>query len=235
MIFENNYVEEKTINDAWRSVMWMCVRNGYDYVVEHGSYIGQIRRQLENVCVKITEPWVRPLAPFLPEGSNYSLTSDEKIRKYFNDYLIGSEKSENEDYTYGEFIAPQLYEAVYILKVSNGNSNQACITIGDPTSIFLKDPPCLRTLTFKIVKGKLNMSVFFRSWDLFCGFPENIGGLQLLKEEVLEFLNYAGLDIEDGSIFAYSDGLHLYEQYFSLVNTLCVDKIELPVKEDKFN
>ena len=33
--------------------------------------------------------------------------------------------------------------------------------------------------------------------------------------------------ITDGSIIAYSDGLHLYEQYFSLVDCLNVDKINV--------
>ncbi len=232
MIFENNYLEATDINDAWRNLMWMCVRNGYDYVVEKGSYEGQIRRQLDYVTVKITEPWKRPFTPFVPEGMPPP-TSDDKIEKYFMEYIVGVHKSDNEDYTYAEFIRPQMYRAIEILNESNGNSNQACITIGDPSSIFLKDPPCLRTITFKVANGKLNMSVFFRSWDLFCGFPENIGGLQLFKEFILAHLDF---DVKDGSIFAFSDGLHLYQQYFPLVNTLCVDKItEFPVEGDKFD
>ena len=34
-------------------------------------------------------------------------------------------------------------------------------------------------------------------------------------------------DVQDGPIVAYSDGLHLYEQYFPLVNALNVDKIKI--------
>ena len=28
-----NYIEEYSINDAWRSVMWLCLKKGYDYKV----------------------------------------------------------------------------------------------------------------------------------------------------------------------------------------------------------
>jgi thymidylate synthase len=66
------------------------------------------------------------------------------------------------------------------------------------------------------------MGLFFRSWDLFTGLPENLGGLQLLKEYVLAQLEF---QVQDGPIVAFSDGLHLYEMYFNLVNVLNVDKI----------
>ncbi len=224
MIFENNVVKGKTIEDAWRDIMWCCVRNGYDYPVQGGSYVGQIRRQLDYAVLKIEEPWTRPLAVRMPEGCGIpSPTSNEKIEEYFMNYIIGAEKSEHEDYTYGQYIAPQVEKAVGILNEAAGNTNQAAITVGEPQSIMQNDPPCLRVITFKVVKGKLQMGLFFRSWDLFAGLPENLGGLQLLKEYVLTYLDFA---VEDGPIVAFSDGLHIYEQYFSLVNALNVDKIK---------
>ena len=223
IIKEANYIECFSLNDAWREVMWACVLNGYDYVVKGGSYVGQIRKQLSNVSIKIKEPWIRPLSPYTPPPYPPP-TSDEKIEKYFLDYIISEEVHGNEDYTYGSFISPQIQRAIKLLKETNGNTNQACISIGDRNSIFLNDPPCLRTIAFKVVNNKLNMSVFFRSWDLYAGFPENLGGLQLLKEFVLSQVE---LDISDGCIFAYSDGLHLYDQYFDLVNVLNIDKVKV--------
>lgn len=223
MPFENNIIIDNTIEDAWRSAIWCCVRNGRDYVVEGGSYIGQIRRQLPYVVIDIQQPWTRPLAPRMPEGCGIPpTTTDEKIIDYFVNYIFGTEKSENEDYTYGQFINPQVNQCIRILNESNGNSNQSCITIGDGNSISLQSPPCLKVITFKVIEGKLQMSVVFRSWDLYAGFPENLGGLQILKEYVLSQLEF---EVEDGNLVAYSDGLHLYEQYFGLVNVLSIDKI----------
>lgn len=220
-MFENNIIVAKTIEDAWRDSMWCCIRNGHNYIVKQGSYVEQIRRQLPYAMIKITEPWCRPLSPRMPEGCGIPPTTSEgKIANYFVNYIIGKERGTN-DYTYGEFIAPQLDRCIDILNGSNGNSNQACIQVGSPDSINLTDPPCLRLISFKVIEGKLQMSVFFRSWDLFAGFPENLGGLQLLKEYVLIYLPR----FEDGPIIAFSDGLHIYEQYFPLVNMLNVDKI----------
>lgn len=220
-----NFIESININDAWRDAIWLCVNKGYDFIVKQGSYIGQIRKQLTNIMIKIVEPGKRPLAPIL-SPPYLPPTSDEKIETYFLNYIMSSEIHGNEDYTYGSYITPQLPRVIELLKASNGNTNQACISIGDREAICLNDPPCLRTISFKVVKGKLNMSVFFRSWDLFAALPENLGGLQLLKEYVLSELEDS-LDVVDGTLFAYSDGLHLYEQYFNLVDDLTIDKISI--------
>jgi len=225
IIGEANYVRVPTIDNAWREAMWLCVRNGYDFLVKGGSYQGQIRKQLDKVMIEITAPGSRPLAPITPAAIP-APTSEVKIGEYFVRYLVGDEKAPNEVYTYGEFIVKQLGQVISLLRSSEGNTNQATICIGNTNTTFLADPPCLRSISFKVVNGRLNMSVYFRSWDLYAGLPENLGGLQLLKELVLS----QGEDvfpITDGSIIAYSDGLHLYEQYFSLVDCLNVDKINV--------
>ena len=223
MPFKYNIVEGRTIEDVWRDIMWCAVRKGFDYKVEVGSYRGQIRRQLDYAVLRVLEPSIRPLAVRVPEGCGIPApTNEDKIWKYFQRYIIGSEKGLNEDYTYGMYIAPQLPRAVELLNSSRGNTNQAAITIGDESSINLDDPPCLRVITFKVINGLLQMGLFFRSWDLFTGLPENLGGLQLLKEYVLAQLEF---EVQDGPIVAFSDGLHLYEMYFPLVNALNIDKI----------
>lgn len=221
--FDCNYVGTETIQDAWREVMWLCIQNGHDFVVKGGSYIGQIRKQLPDVHIRIHHPGTRPLAPIMPP-SLPGPTSEEKIEAYFLKYLFSAEKEENEQYTYGQFIVAQWERAVGLLNDSQGNTNQACIAIGDVSTTFLSDPPCLRSISFKVVEGRLTMSVFFRSWDLFAGLPENLGGLQLLKEMMLISLRFP---CEDGPLIAYSDGLHLYEQYFDLVNALNVEKVHV--------
>ncbi len=224
---KTNYVEGRRIDDAWRDVMWLCIRNGYDFVVKGGSYVGQIRRQLPFVTIRITEPWQRPLAPIMPEGVGIPPpTSEEKIEKYFYEYLWEDELKENEQYTYGSFAKPQLPKIIDLLVKTKGNTNQACISVGDRNSVNLSDPPCLRVVSFKVVEGKLTLTVFFRSWDLFSGLPENLGGLQIYKEAVLAILQYHKLEIADGELIAYSDGLHIYEQYFGLADSLNLDKIK---------
>ncbi len=223
MIFEHNYIEGRTIEDVWRDAMWCCIRNGYAYRVEVGSYEGQLRKQLDYAVLRVMEPWTTPLAVRMPEGTGFPPpTSKEKIDTYFARYIMGSEKSEGEDYTYGQFIGPNMPRVIELLNQANGNTNQATINIGGAEMVNLINPPCLRFVSFKVVNGFLQLSVFFRSWDLFAGLPENLGGLQLLKEYVLAQLTFP---VEDGPIVAYSDGLHIYEQYFPLVNALNIDQV----------
>jgi thymidylate synthase len=228
-----NYVEGSTIQDAWREVMYLCVKNGWDFLIKVGSYVGQIRKQLPYVTVVINQPWVRPLSPIMPPGIP-GPTSEEKIDIYFQRYIMSGIKDPNEEYTYGEFIEKQLQRILDLLVQSKGNTNQATICIGSVATTFLPDPPCLRVVSFKVVNGFVNMSVFFRSWDLYSGFPENLGGLQLLKEYVVSYLN-DHFPVKDGKIIAFSDGLHIYDMYFDIVDTLNVDKIKVgeQAKKDK--
>ena len=224
-MIENKLIVGKTINDVWRDALWCAVREGYSYQITEGSYVGQKRLQLDRLCIEITEPSTRPLSVYLPEGSGIPApTNEESIHSYFFKYLMSEEKLPNEDYTYGQYITKQIPRVIEKLDRSHGGTNQATITIGDADSIDLKDPPCLRTIDFKVVGDRLDMSVFFRSWDIFVGLPENLGGLQLLKEYVLSTLAFP---LFDGKIFAYSSGAHIYEQYFDIVDTLNVDKIRL--------
>lgn len=218
-----HFIQAVTIAEAWRDVMWLCVKAGWDFVVKGGSYVGQIRKQLNHVTVVITQPWQRPLAPIMPP-SLPGPTNDDKIEAYFERYILSDRIEENEVYTYGTFIVQQLDRIIGILNKAQGNTNQACVAIGDVHTTFLDDPPCLRLCSFKVVNGTLEMSVFFRSWDLYAGFPENLGGLQLLKEYVLAHLDFPCID---GALIAYSDGLHIYQQYFDIVNALNVDKIQV--------
>lgn len=221
--FETNTVKEQTIDNAWRSAMYLTVKNGSDYLIRGGSYIGQIRKQLPYVSIIIEQPGIRPLSPIMPPGIP-GPTSEEKINTYFTRYIMSSQRDPNEKYTYGEFIMLQLDRIIAILKQSKGHTNQATICIGNTDTTFLSDPPCLRSISFKVVEEKLNISVYFRSWDLYAGFPENLGGLQLLKEYVLSEIEDI-FPVVDGKIIAFSDGLHIYSQYFDIVNCLNVDKI----------
>lgn len=72
-------------------------------------------------------------------------------------------------------------------------NNHCCIQVGYPESSFAYDipfeteaerqtSPCLRLIDTHIKNDILHMTVFFRSWDLYAGFPENMGGITMLGE-----------------------------------------------------
>lgn len=165
---------------------------------------------MDLAVVHILSPGNRPLSPTVPDGVP-APTSDEYIENYLS-YLLTSEKKPNEQYTYGEYIEKQMFEVIDMYKKDGFNTNQACIAICDADSIKLSDPPCLRQIDTRVRYAedgktpKLHFYVYFRSWDLWGGFPTNLGGLQRMKEFM------AGeIGAEDGDLIAMSKGLHLYE------------------------
>jgi thymidylate synthase len=83
--------------------------------------------------------------------------------------------------------------------------------VGMPQDIVNPDPPCLRLIDTRVRYGKLHFIVYFRSWDLWAGFPANLAGIQLLKEYMAQQIG-----VEDGEIIAVSKGMHLYDYTWDL-------------------
>ena len=201
-------ITARDLNEAW----WLCIRavlqHGREYVIDSGSYAGQKRKELDFVVVEIEKPSTRPLIPTVPEGLP-SPTSMEYVENDYLSYLMTSAKKEGELYTYGEDIEPQYAKAVEILRT--GNTNQACISVGNKNSIFLEHSQCLRVIDMRTMNNKLHYYIYFRSWDLLAGFPSNLAGIQLMKE-----LMAWELGIQDGQLIAVSKGLHLYDYSWTL-------------------
>jgi thymidylate synthase len=198
-----------SLDDAWYQVIRECYLEGVEYTIQRGSFEQCKRKQLEYVAVEIKCPWVRPLIPIMPEGLPAPCDIDY-VNNYLA-YLMEDDVKSNEQYTYGTSIKKQIPYVIDMLK-NTPNTNQACITVGSPDSIKLKDPECLRLIALKLINNKLNMTVFYRSWDAYAGWPTNLAGLQLFKEYLCQEIG-----CKDGKIFAFSDGLHLYDYQYDLV------------------
>ena len=76
----------------------------------------------------------------------------------------------------------QIELLIWTYKTKGFRNNQMVLQVGHPTDMLLKDPPCLRHIDTRIQDGKIHFYPYFRSWDLWGGFPANLGGIQLLKE-----------------------------------------------------
>ena len=207
------------IPEVWHkslSELYHSYHNGgnTEYMVQHGSFAGQHqRKELDFLFAVITNPGQRPLAPMIPEGFTAPTSMDE-IDRYFVRYIMSDIKDENEQYTYGERILVSLEKVIEILKKTPG-TNQAIIQVGAPDDIDLPDPPCLRLIDCRIKDGALWFYIYFRSWDLFAGLPQNLGGLQLLKEYMAREIGCA-----DGGMIISSKGAHVYDYCWEQVKQL---------------
>jgi len=114
-----------------------------------------------------------------------------------------------------EYYISQIDLMIWTYKNKGYRNNQMILQVGEPTDMLLQDPPCLRHIDTRIQDGKLHFMVYFRSWDLWGGFPANLAGIQLLKEYCA-----SEIGVEDGELIATSKGLHLYDYTFDLAKCL---------------
>jgi thymidylate synthase len=84
-------------------------------------------------------------------------------------------------------------------------NNQMILQIAHPSDCILKDPPCLRHIDTRIQNNRLHFFPYFRSWDLWGGYPANLCAIA----ELMRYM--AGeLEVGIGEMICASKGLHLY-------------------------
>jgi len=124
-----------------------------------------------------------------------------------------------------EFGSSQVEEVIAKFKRGFAN-NQACMTVAKPSDIHLTDPPCLRQIDCRIYPAtdgdrfadypsldeeELHFVAYFRSWDLWGGFPANLAAIVHLQEYMA-----SEIGVEPGELICASKGLHLYDMYWEL-------------------
>ncbi|MBL7132136.1 MAG: thymidylate synthase [Candidatus Omnitrophica bacterium] len=227
------FIDAFDLDDAWFQCLSSILDNGVVYEITRGSYQGQRRLEFDFVCVFVKKPG-HQIIPIIPEGMNIPVPTDMDYIQGYLSYLLTGTKTETEDYTYGERLVDakirikesdngkemikeiplkvnQVEEVIKMYKTQGYGTNQATMEIGMPSDIYLTDPPCLRLIDTRIRNNKLHFFLYFRSWDLWGGFPSNLGGLQLVKQYMADEIG-----VEDGEIIALSKGLHLYEYSWEL-------------------
>jgi len=221
MSFTPQFLVARDLPDAWFQAVDLVLSEGRQWAVEHGSYEGQQRWELDYITIRITNPGVRPLIPEIPIGMDVPPpTTMEYVEEYLPYLMTDQPPQQNEVYTYGERVAPQM-EAIIRRYLEHGfGSNQECIAVARPSDIELGDPPCLRQIDCRVFpeecleKGEeqaLHFSVYFRSNDLWGGFPANLAAIRLMQEYMAESLGIAA-----GEIIYSSKGLHIYDHAWSV-------------------
>jgi thymidylate synthase len=168
--------------------------------------------RLNNPKVKIrTDVLYEPSVKFFNKKLLETLERKVKpFKKKFWGKILGEYINKNLDLP---LEVNQIEEVIRKYKEGGHGQNQCTMEIGMPSDILLKDPPCMRLIDTMIIDDKLNFYPYFRSWDLWGGFPANLAGLQMLKEFMASVIG-----VEDGEIIASSKGLHLYDHCWEVAN-----------------
>lgn len=240
-----------SISYCWYMALEKVMTRGRKYLIDAGSFEKEHRLTLPMV-IEIHQPWIRPLAVYIPEGSGIPApTTEESIHKYFES-LITPDVAPNQHYTYGQDLWWQVEEVIAYFKKHGFGSACGHMVVGRPesilhynrevdvhetilvtdrntgavlwakyiTNVWNKDKEievssqCLRGIDCWVENGKLHFWCYFRSWNLRDGFPENVGGLQLLKEYMKD-----ALGVEDGPMIVSGKDVHVYEHgwHFALM------------------
>lgn len=260
MSLKSIHIEARDLPDAWAQCVFAVLApgNARKRLVNQGSYENEYRLEFDYITIHVFYPGSRPLIPDIPAhlGIPAPVEGMEYIDNYFARYLMSDVREGDEQYTYGERIvsaitAPishidkkhtffnddipatvnQMEQVVERYKKHGPGNNQLIVQVGQPGDIMLKDPPCLRHIDTRIEENKLHFIIYFRSWDLWGGFPANLAGIQLMKEYMA-----SEIGVEDGEMICSSKGLHLYGYVWEVAGKrrgLTEKEMELLTKEIK--
>lgn len=134
---------------------------------------------------------------------------DSGIRKI--DIIETSETGEISETTqYKQVVINQFNEAYNQLR-NDPDTRQATIVFFDPFKDYreTKDKPCTNLIRFMIRDGKLNMTTFMRSNDVWFGYPYDVFNFTMLQEIMASLLN-----VEVGIYTHIADSFHIYEMHF---------------------
>ncbi len=124
----------------------------------------------------------------------------------------------------------QMELMIWTYKNHGHRNNQMILQVGQPSDMLLVDPPCLRHIDTRIQDGKLHFYPYFRSWDLYGGFPANLAAIEMMKQYCAEQIG-----VENGEIIAYSKGLHVYKYTWEIIEAIRGRTIEEFREEAKKN
>lgn len=133
-----------------------------------------------------TKAWDRMSDDNLTVNSNYG----HKIRKFYG-------------FDQWEYVKNLLKESP--------NTRQAVIHIKNPSNKPSKDVPCTVSLQFFIRDGKLHLTTYMRSNDIWMGFPYDVFNFTCFQIQMAMEL---GVDI--GCYIHISGSLHLYKRFANL-------------------
>ena len=187
-------IKARDLPDLWFQAVNDILDHGERFVIDRGSYAGQTRLEYDYFMGHVNYPATVPLIPDIPPG-------------------CGIPNPVEHDYIY----LNQIEWVIDTYKKFGQRNNQLVLQVAHPSDLTLLDPPCLRSIDTRIQNDTLNFFVYFRSWDLWNGFPANLAAIQNLKEYM------AGeIGVSDGEMVVESKGLHLYGYAEDLAKLRCL-------------
>lgn len=154
---------------------------------------------------------------FMLAEAHWILSGDDRVETiapYNNNIVKFSDDGQVFFGAYGPRIKDQLAGVVNKL-LADHTTRQAGINIWRENPPKTKDVPCTVSMFFSIRGGKLVMSVFMRSSDIWLGIPYDVFNFSMLAHLICGFYNNhvsAEDHISPGTLYLTAVSSHLYEE-----------------------
>lgn len=192
-----------TLGNAWLTAMQMVMDNGEDIFDDDVPL-----REIRNLYITIDT--VSEKDPILCTYADHDRIELMKA-KYATCGLVGDYKIDYGSYIYDNNGVDQIEWAINRIR-RKPETKSATITLHKPGEEMLA---CLSMIDFKYRNGKLDMSVVYRSQNIYWSNPGNLLALRRIQDDVATALGYAIGKIELVVLSA-----HIYAADFSKVNSI---------------
>lgn len=211
----------KTVGEVWLEILDTVMRFGVRKETEYGSEM----KELINLLAVVTDE--DPENPVIADQFNFTREElEEYIPKMLTDLAV-----RDVEYTYGQrlrahFGKDQIAGIIDYLRRTPFTRRAVAVTWDVAHDLGNPKAPCLDLLQCLIQDGKLWMTVYFRSNDMFDAWPRNALALRRMQGQIAH-----ALDVGLGSLCTMSCSAHIYNGSWALAQKLVTDYLRLPVLE----
>jgi len=205
-----------SLEDFYFQTIYNTVKYGREIIITKPDVDNSSRWQLDFLYGHIKYPYTRPLLPQMPECLDIPNPVDNDYINNNLQYYLTDIKHPQEEYTYGQFLTPQIKWCIDHYK-KFPNTRHCYIQVGTPEMLKYYDlnppkhTPCLRSIDTFIKENKLGFHINFRSWNIWSAMPANLACLQLVKEYMA-----SEIGVKDGEMFVTSAKAGLSNDVFKL-------------------
>ncbi|MBI5650707.1 MAG: hypothetical protein HZC40_09735 [Chloroflexi bacterium] len=157
----------------------------------------------------------------------------EQLDAYYPQ-LLSRERAETIAYTYGERLfdfhgKDQIRALVAELRATR-YSRRAVAGLWDPArDANATDPPCLNLIQARVRDGKLHLTAYFRSHDIFRAWLMNAFGLRKLQQQIAERVGECAL----GDLVIVSQSAHIYADSWEAARAITRDHASAYLKNPR--
>ncbi len=198
--------------DAWEELVARCVRFGHRVQLAKGPRI-----ELQHVKAVITEPAEEPEAALAAYGFSAARFAAYQER------ILQPELPEGISYTYGnrlrEHFGLDALDAAAAALREDAETRHAYVSLWDTGHDLpgRHETPCLTTLVFRQVEGRLGLSATYRAHNLLSAWLENVYGLMAIQRRVG---GAAGMEPGPITVISHSLGIDPESPRYALARSL---------------